>query len=539
MISHAFKILFLVSWFLFFTFYINAQPTLEWDRFYPQGNEFKAGAHAMALDDSGNVYVSGYAYNDNNPLLPYFNAFCTIKYSSSGLQQWAVQYRGTNLGGRYAYAIALDKYNSVYVAGYSYEGSNYFDFCTVKYNSNGVQQWVRTYNGPISGIDQAQQITVDIAGNIYVSGFSVNSGNATVKYSPDGNELWVKTFPYWGDVNGLLTDENCNVYIAFDLVGAAATIKYDSAGNELWTRFYEGYGPRIGAKSIALDKYNDVYITGYSWRPQIESEYFTIKYSSSGIQQWLRRFSIDSTQNSQSKANAIAIDDACNIYVSGFTELNASIPKYLTTLKYTINGDLLWIQTNKESLNSIKTYMTIDKNSNVYAVGQVSLPSPIYWGMGVIKYDSFGTEKWMTVYESVIPNGINIDNFFNVFLSGKSVSRMCTIKYTQPVGVINTGAEIPKYFKLYQNYPNPFNPVTKIKFNLPVPQAGLPPSEGLRVRLIIYDILGREIKTLVNEELKPGTYEIDFDGSNYPSGVYFYCLNAYSFIDSKKMILLR
>src|SRR3990172_11402306 len=105
-----------------FTFHVFAQtPTLEWDRFYPQGNEFKAGAHAMALDDSGNVYVTGYAYNDNNPLLPYFNAFCTIKYSSSGLQQWAVQYRGTNLGGRYAYAIALDKYNIVYVAGYSYE----------------------------------------------------------------------------------------------------------------------------------------------------------------------------------------------------------------------------------------------------------------------------------------------------------------------------------------------------------------------------------------------------------------------------------
>jgi hypothetical protein len=81
---------------------------------------------------------------------------------------------------------------------------------------------------------------------------------------------------------------------------------------------------------------------------------------------------------------------------------------------------------------------------------------------------------------------------------------------------------VPKYFSLSQNYPNPFNPTTKIKFDTP-PQPS-PKGREQWVRLLIYDILGREITTLVNQQLKPGTYEVEWDGSNFPSGVYFYKL---------------
>jgi photosystem II stability/assembly factor-like uncharacterized protein len=94
--------------------------------------------------------------------------------------------------------------------------------------------------------------------------------------------------------------------------------------------------------------------------------------------------------------------------------------------------------------------------------------------------------------------------------------------------------EIPNNFSLSQNYPNPFNPSTKIKFDIP-------PSKGARgmTQLIIYDILGREITTLVNEQLQPGTYEAEWDGSNSPSGVYFYKLITDRFSDTKKMIVIK
>jgi hypothetical protein len=94
---------------------------------------------------------------------------------------------------------------------------------------------------------------------------------------------------------------------------------------------------------------------------------------------------------------------------------------------------------------------------------------------------------------------------------------------------------VPEGFKLYQNYPNPFNPVTKIKFSIPSPYKELVQN----IKLVIYDILGREAATLVNEPLQPGVYETEFDGTNYASGVYFYSLKYGDYYQATKMILLK
>ena len=103
------------------------------------------------------------------------------------------------------------------------------------------------------------------------------------------------------------------------------------------------------------------------------------------------------------------------------------------------------------------------------------------------------------------------------------------------VGIYQISSEIPEKFSLLQNYPNPFNPVTTIRFDVPaVGSQYIEPA-----RLIVYDILGREVTTLVNEQLKPGTYEVEWDASNYPSGVYFYKLISYNFSESKKMVLIK
>jgi len=98
------------------------------------------------------------------------------------------------------------------------------------------------------------------------------------------------------------------------------------------------------------------------------------------------------------------------------------------------------------------------------------------------------------------------------------------------VGTRPISTEIPKNYKLYDNYPNPFNPSTKIRFDIPK-------SEFVIIR--IFDALGREVATLLNEQLKPGTYEAEFNGADYPSGVYFYKLIARDFVETKKMIMLK
>ncbi|MCI0716331.1 MAG: T9SS type A sorting domain-containing protein [Chlorobi bacterium] len=99
-----------------------------------------------------------------------------------------------------------------------------------------------------------------------------------------------------------------------------------------------------------------------------------------------------------------------------------------------------------------------------------------------------------------------------------------------PVGINPIGSEVPKEFKLSQNYPNPFNPSTKIRFAV---------AKQSNVKLTVYDITGRLITTLVNENLRAANYEIKFDASGISSGVYFYKLEALGFVDTKKMVVVK
>ena len=90
--------------------------------------------------------------------------------------------------------------------------------------------------------------------------------------------------------------------------------------------------------------------------------------------------------------------------------------------------------------------------------------------------------------------------------------------------------QLPVVFSMEQNYHNPFNPNTKIKYSIP---------DLSFVTLKVYDVLGNEVETLVDEEKSVGSYEVEFDATRLPSGVYFYQLNAGEFINTKKMILLK
>ena len=101
---------------------------------------------------------------------------------------------------------------------------------------------------------------------------------------------------------------------------------------------------------------------------------------------------------------------------------------------------------------------------------------------------------------------------------------------TYYTGVNLVSGHIPKGFRLYQNYPNPFNPITKIKFEVP---------KSSFVKMIVYDILGEEVAILVNERLNSGSYEISWNGSNYPSSVYFYSLITKDFSETKRMLLIK
>jgi hypothetical protein len=106
-----------------------------------------------------------------------------------------------------------------------------------------------------------------------------------------------------------------------------------------------------------------------------------------------------------------------------------------------------------------------------------------------------------------------------------------------PIGIEPISTTIPDAYNLYQNYPNPFNPVTKIKFDIPALSSPL--EGGREVTLIVYDILGKEVTTLVNEKLKPGVYEINWNASHLASGIYFYRLVTDRYVNTKKLVLIK
>jgi len=99
-----------------------------------------------------------------------------------------------------------------------------------------------------------------------------------------------------------------------------------------------------------------------------------------------------------------------------------------------------------------------------------------------------------------------------------------------PIGITNISTAVPDKFVLYQNYPNPFNPSTKIRFDIP---------KSSLVKLVVYDMLGREVAVLVNSKIKPGSYEYQWDGSDLTSGVYFYRIQTAEFTQIRKMILIK
>jgi hypothetical protein len=136
--------------------------------------------------------------------------------------------------------------------------------------------------------------------------------------------------------------------------------------------------------------------------------------------------------------------------------------------------------------------------------------------------------QWGTM-RVALPTGTNKIDFRGHGAGGNNlfIDSACVVNL---VNVFNNHNSVPAAYSLSQNYPNPFNPVTKIKYAIPKP--------GL-VKLMIYDVLGREVTVLVNELKQAGIYSVSFDASSYTSGVYFYKLEAGDFTEVKKMVLMK
>ena len=133
------------------------------------------------LDDSGNVYISGYTTETASG-----EDFTTIKYNSAGVQQWLQSYNGPGNAGDEVNSCTIDSSGNVYITGYSKGNGTDYDYATIKYSSAGAQLWVERYNGPTGNVDEPKSIAVDGSGFVYVSGRSRSATGfdiATIKYA--------------------------------------------------------------------------------------------------------------------------------------------------------------------------------------------------------------------------------------------------------------------------------------------------------------------------------------------------------------------
>jgi hypothetical protein len=156
--------------------------TQQWVARYDGPASSADQASALAVDGSGNVYVTGGSIGSATG-----EDYATVKYNAGGVQQWAKRYDGPASSADEAYALAVDGSGNVYVTGGSIGSATDEDYATVKYNAAGVQQWAKRYDGPASSADEAYALAVDGSGNVYVTGYSDGSGTAadyaTIKYT--------------------------------------------------------------------------------------------------------------------------------------------------------------------------------------------------------------------------------------------------------------------------------------------------------------------------------------------------------------------
>lgn len=418
-----------------------SQVTQEWAARYngPPGNGHDYG-YRTAVDGSGNVYVTGASAGSISG-----NDYATVKYNSSGVQQWASRYNGPGNTDDLAYRIAVDGSGNVYVTGASSGITSGHDFTTIKYNSSGDSLWVRRYNGPGNGGDDAYSLAVDSSGNVYVTGYSIgiNGDYLTIKYNSAGDTLWVRRAD-WGahDVaTSIDVDGSGNVYVtglSYRFSGYAyLTIKYNSAGVEKWVREYDSFGYDV-AHSIAADGSGNVYVTGYSAGSGTD-DYLTIKYDSSGTQKWFRRY--NGPGNSYDTAYSLVLDISGNIYVSGSSTGSGTGTDY-AAIKYNSLGDSLWVRRYNGPGNGVDAArsLLLDGSGNLYLTGAST-------GIGTgndfatIKYNSSGVQQWVERYNgpgngSDYAYSLALDGSGNIYVTGASVGSgtgndYATIKYSQ------------------------------------------------------------------------------------------------------------
>lgn len=376
----------------YFTIKYNSSGEELWKSVY-NGNGNKADqVNAIAIDASGNVYVTGSATGENEML-----DIVTIKYSPKGEQLWAARFNGPENGNDGSVAIVTDTENNLYVTGYCAGSEESVEICTFKYNSkDGSLMWKSVFNNPIKDVDYPTAMAIDNNNNIYVTGYShyTSAGNdyITIKYTLNGAQIWAKTYGGKSDdkASAIAIDASGNIYVTGNTNGNYGTVKYDPSGELQWDAKYNSpTGGVDNANAICIDNFGNIFVTGQSTGSGTGFDYATVKYNPMGVELWNIRY--NGQGSSSDNAVSICTDELGSVYVTG-NSWNGNNDD-ITTIKYNPAGSELWIAHYNGPGNQVDkgVAMHVDEKGNVFVTG-MSIGTATQYDIAAVKYSQNGPE---------------------------------------------------------------------------------------------------------------------------------------------------
>jgi len=373
---------------------------------------------SIKLDAAGNVYVAG---SINSSLSDY--DYLTVKFNAAGVRQWARTYSGPGTYSDFLHGLAVDAAGNAYVTGMAYLnltriGYSY-DYVTVKYNTSGATMWTARYSYLKAGYDRGNGIGVDASGNVYVTGYSAGSGTAydyaTLKYSPVGVVQWVQRFNGPGNLNdyanAMSVDGAGNVYVTgqSQLTTSntnVATVKYNTAGAQVWTSQYDAGSSYFDVgNAIGIDAFGSCYVTGDSYIPGVtNSDVITLKYTSSGALGWGTRY--NNYWNGSDYAKSIAVYSPASIvtinpasvYVGGQTNTTSSTSDFLL-VKYSQPRVIAPRDFLTATFSAASQVATPAANGAISEFRTSVLPNPVQ-STALISYDiPYQCDITLTIYD--------------------------------------------------------------------------------------------------------------------------------------------
>ncbi len=418
-----------------------------------------------------------------------------IKTDVSGDTLWTKTFGGIRNDIGYSVQQTIDGgYIITGTKGY-FEGAGLSDVWLIKTDASGDTLWTKIFGGTWSDEGYSVQQTTD--GGYIITGHTMSFGAGfydvwLIKTNANGDTLWTKTFGGTNYDSGFSTQQTTDGgYIITGYTTSFGTgssdvwlIKTNATGDTLWTNTFGGTRGDIGY-SVQQTIDGGYVITGTKdYLESGVSDLWLIKTNATGDTLWTKTFS----GNLECWGNSVQQTSDGGYIVTGYKDYRESPVCDLWLIKTDASGDTLWTKIL----------------SGIPCAGGNSVQQTTDGGYIITGFTSFSSpqEVWLI---KIAPDPTNTDK--------------------------DNSINVPGNYVLNQNYPNPFNSSTKISYSV---------SSSTFININVYDLLGKVIKTLVNDYKQAGDYSVNFDAGNLSSGVYFYKLKIdNNFVATQKMLLLR